>query len=438
MFFKRILLTSSLIVFLGIYAIAQVSALQTQLENLKEVVSVKKIDNHTFFNETFEIMVEQLLDHKNPAAGKFSQRVFLSDFNKYSPVVFITEGYSADYASRSTYINELSEILQANQLVVEHRYFGQSVPEGKNWDYLTIENASSDLYRIEQIFKKIYNNKNKWIATGISKGGQATIAFKAFYPNAVDIWIPYVGPVNFAVEDKRMQEHISKVGTAACRKKVEQFQLSVLKNRDAIQPLFDSLITANKYKFHINNQALLDYCILEYSFAFWQWGTDCNSIPADSVGTRELYNHLVKISGPDYFDIEKTAPIKAFFIQAAKEFGYYSYNTKPFKEYLTITSSKGYINEVFLADEPQLKFNKKTSSFIAKTIQKDGENMFLIYGEYDPWTAGGIIPGKKCKAVRFVAPNDSHRTRIKTMSYAQRAELYMLLEPLLESEIKRN
>jgi hypothetical protein len=430
---SKLMLAVAMFLFVESAVLAQSSELQLRIEQLPGVVSVTKIDHHQFFAEAYEIMIEQQLDHSNPAAGKFVQRVFLSDFNKYSPVIFVTEGYKADYAGKSSYINELSEILQANQIVVEHRYFGKSVPENNNWDYLTIENACHDLYKIQQLFKKIYTNNNKWIATGISKGGQNTIAYKAFYPNAVDVWIPYVAPVNFAVEDKRMQEFIAnEAGNETCRQRVLDFQLNVLENRELIQPLLDSLIEANNYTYSITNDAVLDYCVLEYSFAFWQWGSDCDKIPADTVHYRNLFNHLINVSGPDYFSIEGTEPIKAFFIQAVKEFGYYGYNTQPLSEHLSIQSAKGYIPEVFLSGEPSFKYSKKTSKFIEKTIQKGGEKMILIYGENDPWTAGGIVPKKKSKAVRFVLPDGSHRARINNMSYAQRAELYMILEPMLE------
>ena len=434
-FLSLVALYTTIFLFIGSEVFAQNSDLQSRIENLPGVISVTKIDHHQFFTDAYEIMIEQQLDHNNPSVGKFTQRVFLSDFNKYSPVVFVTEGYKADYAGKKNYINELSEILQANQIVVEHRYFGESVPENKNWDYLTIENACHDLYKIQQLFKKIYNNNNKWIATGISKGGQNTIAFKAFYPNAVDVWIPYVAPVNYAVEDIRMQDFIAnEAGDETCRQKVHDFQQSILEKRNQIQPLLDSLIEAQQYTYSITNDAVLDYCVLDYSFAFWQWGSDCDKIPSDTLHYRDLFNHLISASGPDYFSIGGTEPIKAFFIQAVKEFGYYGYNTQPLSNYLSIKTAKGYIPEIFLSDEPSFKYSKKTSKFIEKTIQKSGENMILIYGENDPWTAGGIVPKKKCKAVRFIVPDGSHRARINNMSYAQRAELYKILEPMLEKD----
>jgi hypothetical protein len=414
--------------------LATPTAFQQQIESLPEVKAVQKIDHHPFFKEAYEVMIEQYLDHGNPQAGKFLQRVFVSDYNKYSPVIFVTEGYSARGAERSTYINELCGIVEANQLVVEHRYFGKSTPDDLNWEYLTIENATADLHRIYKIFQRIYNNQNKWIATGISKGGQHTMAYYTFFPDDMDIWVPYVGPVNFAIEDIRLEKFLNKVGTSACRKKVRDFQLTVLKNREKIQPLFDSLVAAEGYTFFIPTDEVLDYCVLEYSFSFWQWGGNCNEIPADTLPLHTHFEYLMKLSGPDYFSIEGTAPIKPFFVQSLKEFGYYGYETEPFEPYLRIDNAEGYIKEVFLKNEPEFKYDKKVSKTIQKAVQKGGKHMLMIYGEYDPWTAGAINPKAGSEAVMIVKPAGSHRTRINNMSYAQQAKIYMLLETWLEED----
>ena len=50
-------------------------------------------------------------------------------------------------------------------------------------------------------------------------------------------------------------------------------------------------------------------------------------------------------------------PILLFNVQAAKELGYYGYDTKPFEKYLTIKSSKNYMYRVMLpADLQHLSF----------------------------------------------------------------------------------
>jgi hypothetical protein len=413
---------------------SQESDLYKQLKSFPEIVSIEKIDNHPFFKESYEILIEQYLDQKNPAAGKFNQRVILSDYNKYSPVIFVAEGYKADYALKNTYINELSKILEGNQIVVEHRYFGKSMPDNKNWDYLTMENACGDLHRIQKIFKRLYNNQNKWIATGISKGGTNTLAYKAFFPTDCDIWIPYVGPLNFGIEDGRHEKYLSKVGTKICRDRIQTFQKEILMKRDSIQPLFDSMVVARNYSFKLSNKEILDFCVLEYSFSFWQWGNDFKSIPSDSVPLYKKFNHLIDICDPGYFSQTEIIPIQSFFVQAAKEVGYYGYDIKPFKPYLKIKDSKGYLQRIFLPENSTFKFSKKTSSFIEKSINNNGKHVLLIYGEYDPWTASSLRLKNGSSAVKIVIPKASHKVRVTSMPLVNRAEVYMLLETWLNED----
>lgn len=426
---------SILIIAFQLNVFSQDSDLYKQIKSFPEVVSIQKIDNHPFFKEAYEVMIEQYLDHKNPAAGKFNQRVILSDYNKYSPVIYVAEGYGADYALKASYINELSTILEGNQLIVEHRYFGKSMPENKNWDYLTMENACGDLHRILKIFKRLYNNQNKWIATGISKGGTNTLAYKAFFPTDVDIWIPYVGPINFGVEDGRHEKFLAKVGSQACRDKILAFQQTILMKRDSIQPIFDSLVTARNYTFKLSKEEILDFCVLEYSFAFWQWGKSCNAIPPDSASLREKFNHLIDICDPDYFSAVGIAPIQSFFIQAAKEMGYYGYDVKPLKPYLKIKDAEGYLPKLFLPENTNFKFNKKTSVFIEKAINTDGKHVLMIYGEYDPWSASSLrLKSEKSKATKVVIPMASHRVRINNMPLTDRAKVYMILETWMNED----
>jgi hypothetical protein len=114
--------------------------------------------------------------------------------------------------------------------------------------------------------------------------------------------------------------------------------------------------------------------------------------------------------------------------------GYYGYDTKPFKSFLRIKDAKGYLSKIFMPDNTSFKFSKKTSTFIQKAIQNDGNHVLLIYGEYDPWTASSLKTDSKSKAVKIVVPKASHKTRIGNMPYAQKGEIYMLLETWLAED----
>lgn len=120
---------------------------------------------------------------------------------------------------------------------VEYRYFLESTPEPKDWQYLTAENSADDLHAVRNAFKSIY--PGKWIATGISKGGQTTLLYRTFYPDDVDISVPYVAPLCYGVEDGRHEPFLRKVSTPEDRKRIEDFQLEVLKRKAALLPRFE-------------------------------------------------------------------------------------------------------------------------------------------------------------------------------------------------------
>lgn len=78
-------------------------------------------------------------------------------------------------------------------------------------------------------------------------------------------------------------------------------------------------------------------------------------------------------------------------MQAAKELGYYGYDIKPFKKYLTIKSSRDYLHKVMLPPElSNLKFDKTLYNKVVKFLKENDPEMIYIYGGDDPWTASGV------------------------------------------------
>jgi hypothetical protein len=128
---------------------------------------------HPEFKEYYEIMVEQQLDHFNPGKRVFRQKVLIGYNGANAPVVMETEGYAIGKAVRPSYLPN------CNLMVVEHRYFGKSLPDTLIWDYLTIKQQCYDLHHIRTVFTGLF--KGKWMTTGISKGGQTAIAYKMYH-----------------------------------------------------------------------------------------------------------------------------------------------------------------------------------------------------------------------------------------------------------------
>lgn len=433
---KRLTLVLSILILAG-SVLAQSTSLETFLKAQPEIKSVEAISGNDFFNSTYKVMFEQAVDHSDPAKGTFLQRVFIADKAKESPVVFITEGYSAYYAAIPQYINELSDMLNANQICVEHRYFGESWPEPLNWEYLTVRNAAADQHQVLNVMKRYFSGK--WISTGISKGGQTAVYHRWLYPNDVDVSIPYVAPLNFGLEDGRHEPFIAQIpGTAEQRRKVLDFQTAILKNRDIYLPKLDSFCKQKNYTFRISMDEVLDYCVLEYSFALWQWGRLTDQIPEPSQSADKLFEHLMIVSGPSYFAIEDMESIKSFFVQAAVELGYYGYDIRPFRKYLSIKTAKNYLGKIFLPENVKLKYDKKPSREVKKFIESGNAKILFVYGGWDPWFASGFSVSDKENLLRIVKEGGSHSTRIKNLPDDQKQVVKTTLEKWLEMPVNLN
>lgn len=413
---------------IGLAACTQPLTLEEKLNQIPDV-TVQKITGDTTYAEYYELYFTQPLDHENPEAGTFKQRVLLGNHAIEKPMVVEIQGYNI-WTEKA---GELSKLLNANQLTIEHRYFKNSMPDSLNWKYLNIKQAAADQHKVIQALKKIY--KNKWITTGISKGGQTTIYHRFFYPNDVDVSVPYVAPQNLVREDKRIHKHLATVGSKECRDKIYQFQLACFKNKKELLPMAKTHAEEKGYSFSMGLEKALDLSILEYSFAFWQWGgTKCEDIPSPDAKTQDLFKHLVRVSGMDFFDEISLKPSLAFYHQALTEIGMYSYEVAPFKLYINYEKDLTF-DHVF-PNEPIRKFNPESMIKVNKWLQTDAEKMLFIYGEWDTWSATAVDLKDNTKCKKFVNPEGSHGTRIRNFPAEMKTEIINTLEEWLEMPIE--
>lgn len=402
-------------------AFAAPGDLKEKLTSLAGISGIESLES-AVYPEKYVVRITQPVDPKHPEAGTFTQRVVIGHVGFDRPTVLVTEGYGGAYALNPNYQEELTQLLDANLIFVEHRYFLESTPEPCDWAYLTAENSAYDLHNVNRTFRQLYTGK--WISTGISKGGQTTMLYRAFFPDDVDISVPYVGPLCKGVEDGRHEPFLRKVGTKKERKQIERFQLEVLKRKAEMLPLLESFSNEKGLTYRVPLAEVLDYCVLEYPFALWQWGTSVSVIPSLQAETQVLFDHLMQISSPDYF--AENQPNISFFVQAARELGYYGYDTKPFEEYLTIESSQGYLNRIMLPKElvGQVEFRPALYHTVYDFLKDNDPKMLFIYGEIDPWTAAHapVFKGKKNEQF-FFQPRGSHRSRISNMPKKMKAKI---------------
>ncbi|MDO8898920.1 MAG: S28 family serine protease [Bacteroidales bacterium] len=409
---------------------------QAVKENLTEIGfdSVREFQiNIRRYQNAYELFVAQPLNHKKPELGTFSQRVIIRHRGFDKPTVFVTEGYAAGYALWADYDEELSEALDANLVVVEHRFFGKSVPVPKDWKQLTLANATADLHRINQILKQIYTGP--WISTGISKGGQTTIYYRFLYPDDVVASVPYVAPLNFSVADKRVYHFLDTVGTADCRMRLLDLQKDLLKRRDIFEPMFADSSAKRKLSFNMVGgiEKAFEYNVLEFGFAYWQWyPIGCEGLPEAGSDKNDVFNAFVAAAGYDFFADQSILDFQPFFYQALTEMGFYSYETKPFQGLLKHIEKPTFNHT--LPDGMKVKYCRRLSKRTDRWLRKKGNNFIYVYGGYDAWSSTAVQHGTKTNAMKLVLPSGSHITRLGNFDDATRDNAINTLKQWIEKD----
>ncbi len=426
-------ITLSLLLCITIFtALAQSDELllEKALYNLPDV-SFKKISLPGDKYLKYDLMIRQPVDHQHPEGDFFYQHVILTHKGFKNSTIMETQGYWL-YPG----LSELADYFNANDLNIEYRYCGKSKPDSLIWDYLTLEQATADLHAINQLFRNIY--KGKWISTGISKGGETTIYYKFFFPKDVDLSIPYVAPLDNSMEDLRIYHFFDTISTAACRERIFNLQVFLLKHeKEALEKLYwYSIGDKSHYDYVGGIGRAFEYSVLEYPFSFWQYTGICDSVPTNE-SLDNYIRSLLKIVSISAFSDETNKLFEAHYYQASTQSGYYGYNITKFKKYLNYFTENP--SASFPPKIPNMKpFDGSLNEKVSNWLVENGNNMLYIYGGVDTWTSAGVIVSDKVNSKRFVVPYATHATaRIKNMSsqmqqeFAQKAKEMTGLEMIL-------
>ena len=408
---KRQYITLTLILFsLTFSSFSQ--TIQSRLTAIPEI-KVTPISN-SHYKEYYEITVTQYQDHTTQSKP-FSQRVYLGINNVKSPVVIETDGYAIDYASKPEYTNELASGLNGNLLVVEHRFTGKSIPDTLIFDYLTLRQAAGDYHHIKQLLDTILTDA--WISTGISKGGQAALAWKLYYPKDVSATVVY----GTAVKNKQSvytDEVLSDLSKTPCGKNINDLQTYLFKNKKVMLGYFSEYARQKGYNFKLlGDEKVFDYLLLELPYSFWQNGNSCDEIPPTTKNSFDLVNYVTKIVPPRFFSLANKSKLETSFYMFYNELGYYEYNTIPFKASLT---NDTYSNNFFAPLAMNIQFDDSYQKAMQEFMKTpEAENIYFIYGQNDPWALQTIVK-KNC----YIVKGGCHKSRIKDLSLDQQTDLY--------------
>jgi hypothetical protein len=398
------------VIVIGVLGCAPVEmSLEGRLSALPDA-TVTPIDAEEPFVEAYDLRLVQPLDHYDPEAGSFSQRILVEHRGYDRLVVLVTEGYTLG----DNQVAELAEMLGANQVRVEHRYVGDSAPEKMDWRYLNIAQASGDYHRIVGLMREIY--PGPWLSTGWSKGGQTALIYRSHYPDDVVATVAYDAPLPLALEDPRIDAHFVKVGTVECRQRIERFQRTTLERKAALLSLFGWYAKGKGWDFSLGVDRVFDYTVLEFPFSFWQYSeADCEALPGPEADDEAVLEKLVEIADAGWFsDASLDSPS---FHQFCTELGFYGYDEEPFADLLV---DEDYPLCVYAPDWSPEDYDPEAMYELDQWLRTEADRVMSIYGGVDPWSAPAIPVGERDQ-VQLWKGDGNHFTFIRTLNEADQA-----------------
>lgn len=437
------------------------------LRTLPGVHSVQELQA-TDYKKCYLIMFKQPLDHKNPAAGTFLQRVYLNHENFDNPMVIEAEGYNVVKVAQQEH-NELTKRYKSNRVVVEHRYAGESNPSPRDWKYLTCENAAGDLHNVRVALGAAYTSS--WIATGVSKGGSNTMSYMMYYPDDLAAAVAYVGPICDGVEDPRFPIFFMNVATPEMREKVENFQREVLRRRSVLKPyFFADEKSAKSPKEMMTSDQVYENGVVTIAQEIWQYGWPIDEVPTEDATDEEIVHYLKEllVFGPGIQSESRFLPMDDkgrsrnylgyhyrwlgeeqflgktyskeeasfdhYFVQVLIEFGGMALCVEHLEDLMPnhASWSENLISRFAVpADAANIQYSHVWNRKMNEWLKNSDPRLICVYGEYDPWTAAApdnaYFSGKSNMAI-FIEKGGSHRANIEKLSATDKQKAWSKLD----------
>ena len=386
-----------------------------------DVSAVKELASQTPYRR-FAFTVQQPVDHFETENDYFSQRIVLHFRDYDAPMVVVEAGYGFSEDLEPNIV-ETTKLVSGNQLVIEHRFFGESIPPNSSWTNLTVKQAAADTHNLTRMFKPLFTRQ--WIGTGYSKGGMATLFHHFYHPEDFHAITPYVAPVLLSYDDERFVQCIRDI-SLACKSDVETHQRWVLMNLNAVvDQLFANhgmSIDRTKMK-----HAVVDR-VLRANWYRWQFegSAVCDNPPSTSATVEEM---AVLYDVQPYWLVNphpSDPSVDAFNYQARREVG----RSFMYMAHIADLLPEGYQQERVYDDviaRPWVNDPEFDPSAMHATLdwyRTSAENVLAFYGKFDPNTCGAITVDESRNSRIYVAEQGHHWSSVQDLDSSQR-ESYM-------------
>ncbi|MFB0621170.1 S28 family serine protease [Streptomyces sp. AGS-58] len=369
----------------------------------------------------FVLNYTQPVDHRHPGRGSFQQRITVLHKDTSRPTVFYTSGYNV---STTPSRREPTQIVDGNQVSLEYRFFTPSRPEPADWSKLDIWQAASDQHRVYQALKTVYSAN--WLATGGSKGGMTATYYERFYPRDMDGVVAYVAPNDVVNdEDSAYDRFFTRVGTKACRDRLNAVQRQALVRREPLEKRYARYAADNGYTFGTIGSLDRAYeaVVLDYVWGFWQYSLlkDCDTVPADAATASDdaIWDSVDTISGFSAYTDQGLETYTPYYYQAGTQLGaptiHFPYLGKHLVRY-------GYQPPRNLVPRSiPMRFRPRAMRDVDTWVRHHATHMLFVYGENDPWGAERFRLGAGARdAYVFTAPGLNHGANVAGLVPDQR------------------
>jgi len=366
----------------------------------------------------FVLSYTQPVDHLDPSRGTFEQLVTLLHRSTRAPTVAFTTGYGLQPVP---YLDEPTELVEGNQVSIEERFFGSSIPEPADFSDLTIFQAAADHHRLIEALRPIYSGK--WLSTGGSKGGMATVYHRRFFDEDVDGSVVYVAPNDVVNDVDTYDGFLANVGTESCRESLIAIARAALERRDEVVPLLGIVAREASYTFDAIGgiDAGYESSVASIYWSFWQYlrAEDCATVPLPDASIAELADFVSRTGGL----LSASDPFAEYFYpyyyQASTQLGWP--DTSGWDT--SIADLLIYSGDEAVAEGQDLGFDASAMQDIDRWVKNEGHALLFIYGENDPWSAEPFEPGPGTRdSAWYTVAGGNHGAVIAELPASQRLE----------------
>ena len=384
--------------------------------------------------KVYAVTIDQLVDHGDPQGAHFTQHMTLEVGDPTRPTIQFNTGYW-DYWG--DYPFELTSLLRANQLVVEHRFFGASRPNPADWAKLTIAQDAGDQHHITETFKAVLTGP--WIAAGGSKGGMVSVFHARFFPDDVAGTAAYSAPISFANPDYRYDTWVeSTIGTQPCRDAVKALAAEILQHRR--QAMLDRATAEQDSYTRIAIGPAVEDAVAGLYWHFWQYygKAYCAMVPATTATDDDIWAMLEGTPdglgpwgrgvSPVYGDDDaNVTAFEAYGYQVASQLGSPG-TTDSYLNGLTIYTAKDYAGAWPAGVAMPAYDNGAAMQDVATWVKASDMRTTFVYGGWDPWTGGEYDITGAPDAVLLTAPEGNHDSGMIDLAAGDQAIAFARLQ----------